>query len=363
MEKKKRMNIYSIEDQMSKYGITEEEANEKIRQIKNVNVFSIDWQMKKFNLSRNEAEKKISDIKSKLKESQNNMSEFDFNSMIPSKKEHWIKKGYKEEEAIELVKKNIEVATKNCNSFIEEVKINPDLNKKMNTNIHYWLEKGYSEDEARKILSKRQSTFNLEKCISKYGENEGYKIWKDRQVKWYSKTKDKLSKGDYLKFDSILKEFNGDENMAHQKFVERVININKSNFGKASKRSLKIFKQLIDICSDNNIEYNVGIDGNSEYYLYDKKSKKIYFYDFTISELNLIFEFNGKLFHSKDKGESKYNIIGVDIHKKYDIDLVKKELAERNGFEIVYLWEEDGFESNIKKSISIVRDRLDKAIQ
>ena len=90
MEKKKRMNIYSIEDQMNKYGITKEEAIEKIKQIKKVNVFSIDWQMKKFNLTKDEAEKKISDIKTKLKESQNNMSEFDFNSMIPSKKEHWI---------------------------------------------------------------------------------------------------------------------------------------------------------------------------------------------------------------------------------------------------------------------------------
>lgn len=358
MEKKKRMNIYSIQDQMSKYGITEEEAIEKIKKIKNVNVFSVHWQMEKFNLSKGEAEKKISDIKNKLKESQKNMSEFDFNSMIPSKKEHWIKKGYREEEAIELVRKNIEVATKNCNDFIEEVRTNPELNKKMNTNIHYWLDKGYSEDDARKILSKRQSTFNLEKCISKYGEDEGYKIWKDRQLKWYNKTKDKLSKGDYLKFDSILREFNGDENIAHQKFVERVININKSNFGKASKRSLKIFNQIIDICSKNDLEYNVGIDGNSEYYLYDKETKKIYFYDFTIRELNLIFEFNGKLFHSKHREESKYNIIGVDIQKKYDIDSVKKDLAEKNGFEVVYLWEEDGFESNIKKSISTIRDRL-----
>ena len=34
----------------------------------------------------------------------------------------------------------------------------------------YWIERGYSPDEAVKKVSERQSTFSLEKCISKYGE-------------------------------------------------------------------------------------------------------------------------------------------------------------------------------------------------
>lgn len=358
MEKKKRMNIYSIEDQMNKYGITKEEAIEKIKQIKKVNVFSIDWQMKKFNLTKDEAEKKISDIKTKLKESQNNMSEFDFNSMIPSKKEHWIKKGYTEEESLELVKKNIEKATNNCNSFIEQVKINPELNKKMTTNIHYWLNKGYTEDDAKAVLSKRQSTFNLSKCIDKYGEEKGYEIWKNRQINWYNKAKDKLSKGDYLKFESILGEFGGDEEMAHKKLTERLLNINKGKFGRASNRSLKIFNQLIEICDNHSIEYHVGKDDNSEYYIYDKESKKIYFYDFTIPEFKLIFEFNGKLWHSKELKENNKNIFNFDLSIQYSTDKLKKEIANKHGFEVIYLWEEDGFENNIKKSISIIRDRL-----
>ena len=97
MEKKKRMNIYSVEDQMRKYNLSREEAENKIKNIKNVNVFSIKWQMNKFKLTKEEAEIKISGIKNKLRESQESMSEFDFNAMVPSKKEHWIKKGYSEE--------------------------------------------------------------------------------------------------------------------------------------------------------------------------------------------------------------------------------------------------------------------------
>lgn len=103
---KKRMNIYSVKDQMEKYGISEEEAIEKIKQIKNVNVFSIEWQMKKFKISREEAIEKINSIKNKLKEAQNNMTEFEFNSMIPSKKEHWLKKGFSEQDAEKMVTEN-----------------------------------------------------------------------------------------------------------------------------------------------------------------------------------------------------------------------------------------------------------------
>jgi len=359
---KKRMNIYSVKDQMEKYGISEEEAIEKIKQIKNVNVFSIEWQMKKFKISREEAIEKINSIKNKLKEAQNNMTEFEFNSMIPSKKEHWLKKGFSEQDAEKMVTENKKKATQNCNDFIKRVKENPEKYKDvMTTQIGFYVKHGYSEKEANEILSKRQSTFSYTKCIEKYGDEEGHNIWKERQEKWYQKTKDKLSKGEYLKYDSILKEFDGNEEVADKVFVERISNISKSKFGKASKRSLKIFKQLIDICQRNEYEYYIGNmenDKGNEYYLFDKKDKKIYFYDFTIPKIKLIFEFNGKLWHSKEFLENNLNQFGFDLSNQFITDKLKKELAEKNGFEIIYLWEEDGFEHNIKKSTSILRERI-----
>lgn len=231
----------------------------------------------------------------------------------------------------------------------------------MTTQIGFYVKHGYSEKEANEILSKRQSTFSYTKCIEKYGDEEGHNIWKERQEKWYQKTKDKLSKGEYLKYDSILKEFDGNEEVADKVFVERISNISKSKFGKASKRSLKIFKQLIDICQRNEYEYYIGNmenDKGNEYYLFDKKDKKIYFYDFTIPKIKLIFEFNGKLWHSKEFLENNLNQFGFDLSNQFITDKLKKELAEKNGFEIIYLWEEDGFEHNIKKSTSILRERI-----
>jgi hypothetical protein len=355
---KKRMNIYSVQDQMEKYGISEEEAIEKIKQIKNVNVFSVDWQMKKFNISKEEALLKIESIKNKLRESQNSMSEFNFNAMIPSKREHWIKKGFSEEDANKMALENTKIATKNCNDFIKRVKENPDRYKDvMTTQIGFYLKRGFNESEANEIVKKRQSTFNYSKCIEKYGRNEGHRIWKERQEKWYEKTKDKLSKGDYLKYSSILEEFNGDDKIADKIFIERIINISKSRFNKASKSSMKIFNQLIDICDKNNLTYNCGIKNTSEYYIFSNINKRVYFYDFTIISLKLIFEFQGMKFHSKFENIG-FNELGIDLTNKFLNDRNKKELAEKNGFEVIYLWEEDGFEHNIQKSTSILLDRI-----
>ena len=58
-----------------------------------------------------------------------------------------------------------------------------------NTTLEYYLSKGMSEDEAKHALRKRQTTFSLEKCIEKYGEEEGIKRFKERQEKWLSNFK------------------------------------------------------------------------------------------------------------------------------------------------------------------------------
>ena len=43
--------------------------------------------------------------------------------------------------------------------------------------IEYYLKKGLNEEEAKLALKERQTTFSLEKCIKKYGFEEGTKKW------------------------------------------------------------------------------------------------------------------------------------------------------------------------------------------
>jgi hypothetical protein len=64
-------------------------------------------------------------------------------------------------------------------------------NRQYNTKIDYYINKGYSETEAKALLKERQTTFSLKKCIKEYGEEEGTKLWKERQEKWQNTLKSK----------------------------------------------------------------------------------------------------------------------------------------------------------------------------
>lgn len=69
-----------------------------------------------------------------------------------------------------------------------------------------------SEEEAKYALSERQCTFSLEKCVKKYGEEEGLKRFNIRQEKWQNtlnnksnKEKEEINKKRSVKYTYILK--------------------------------------------------------------------------------------------------------------------------------------------------------------
>lgn len=74
------------------------------------------------------------------------------------------------------------------NKKMSTVKANPHNNPKR---VEYYLHRGQSEKSARSSLSSSQSTFSLEKCVEKYGEDEGRLIWENRQFRWMNSFLDK----------------------------------------------------------------------------------------------------------------------------------------------------------------------------
>lgn len=104
-------------------------------------------------------------------------------------KEYWIKRGHSEEESLELSKNETKKNREKLKKILED---DPKyMTGKSWVSKEYWIKKGHSEEEAIKIVSEKQSTFSLEKCVEKYGEIEGKKIWIDRQYRWnksYKKT-------------------------------------------------------------------------------------------------------------------------------------------------------------------------------
>lgn len=176
-------------------------------------------------------------------------------------------------------------------------------NYNYNTTIEYYLNKGMSEEDAIKALHDRQKTFTFKKCIQKYGEEKGEKIFKERQQKWVK---------------SLCKSLNQHHNL--------------------TSLSSKIADDLIyNICLKLSIEIP-----NYEQVLIDVKKDISYAYDFCYN--NKIIEFNGDYWHCNPK-IYKENFYNKSKHKtakeiwKYDNQKIK--LARKQGFDVLVIWESD----------------------
>lgn len=273
-------NPLHIEHWINK-GYSKEEAKLQISKIQQNNSSKV---KNRFILSKKNMKDKVDNVNLYMKEK----SKFCI--------EYYLKRGYTEEES----KIEINKLQKYNNSKIK--------NHKSNRQLQYWLDKGYSEEESKNIISKLQCTFSKEKCIEKYGEIEGLKVFKERQRKWQ---------------ETLYN--NGNIKCGYSKISQELFN-----------KLLKYYKQKDRI----NIFYATK---NYEYNIYNNSN---YLYDFTDIKNNKIIEFQGDLYHANPKLYTNETYINPynpdmtmeDIHNK---DLNKKIIAEKNGFEVEYVWEYD----------------------
>ena len=197
-------------------------------------------------------------------------------------------------------------------------------NNSHTTQLPYWLEKtGGDEDEARKLLSERQSTFSLDICIKKHGEEKGTEIWQDRQDRWQKTLNDKPPEE-----------------------LERIARAKMGASGSISKAEKEIFEKLKDSYPemDNQLVLN------------DVNGKKLYIYDIVFK--NKIIEYNGDYWHCNPAiyddtffNKSKHKS-SIDIWKR---DEERASYARAMGYEILIIWERD-----YKKS---PRDIINKCTQ
>ena len=188
-----------------------------------------------------------------------------------------------------------------------EIRITP-------VNIEYWTKQGYTEDEAVEIIHKRQQTFTLEKCIEKYGPEDGYKRWKDRQDKWQKTLNDKSP--------------------------EEKARINRSKVYKHGSTSKKEKKFLDSIISDESY-HNVYINETGS--IVDLKYG------------NKIIEFYGDYWHCNPRDprfpDDFYNKnLHMTAKEKREFDNNRISKLKDLGYEIKIIWEMD-YDSNPDKTI------------
>lgn len=88
--------------------------------------------------------------------------------------------------------------SKKSKFYSEESKQKAAENRSYNTRVDYYLKSGLGLCAAIIALKERQAVGHLDKFIKRYGETEGKKKWRERQIKWmntlYSKTEEEKIK-------------------------------------------------------------------------------------------------------------------------------------------------------------------------
>lgn len=258
-------------------------------------------------------------------------------TLRPVNVEYWLKNGYTEEESILQIEGQKMVSLRGCiarfgekegtKKWEERENKRSEIGKKGSANIQYWLNKGYSENEAKIKLSIRQSTFSLEKCIEKYGKEEGLIKFNERQIKW-QKT---LYKNGKLK----------------------------SGYSEVSQ---ELFNKLIEKVDVNDINYFLFAKKGGEFVLSDDNG--FYRYDFTDLKNKKIIEYNGDDYHgnpNKYKAEDYPNPFRKDLTAKdiWDKDERKKLIANNKGFEVLVVWDSE-YKKNKQEIIDKCKNFLNK---
>jgi hypothetical protein len=116
-------------------------------------------------------------------------AEYIRNSKRPIRKEYWLEKGYSEEESILKAKQHKD--SNNKKGAKKNAERSPEDHRKDSPRcIEFYIERGYSE-EAKEKLYDFQNNFTIEKCIERYGMDEGIRKWEDRQERWQNTLKNK----------------------------------------------------------------------------------------------------------------------------------------------------------------------------
>jgi hypothetical protein len=231
--------------------------------------------------------------------------------------DYWLNKGYDRDEAkfkIECHLMNTERAFISKYGEIEgKLKYKEKKDKEGKASPRkkqYWLDKGYSDDEAKTKISEIQKTFTLEKCIEKYGEEDGKKRFTERQNIWQKSLTN-----------------NGNIKMGY------------------SKISQELFYKLLETYDINYRDKINFATHNGEFRL-NNPNGGVYIYDFIDIDNRKIIEYNGDMYHANPK-KYKENDTPHPYRKDktakeiWALDKIKIKTAEDNGYEVLIIWDSE----------------------
>lgn len=205
------------------------------------------------------------------------------------------------------------------------------------TTLEYYTSRGYSLEEAEILRSERQTTFSLEICIEKYGEEAGRKRWEERQEKWLAT------------LDALPEE-------EKKRIYDAKIQALSSTYSKISKEMFDLVVEAYDF------DYLPWYGGSEKVITTPDGT---FMPDFMHE--NKIIEFYGDFWHANPRkygAEDTLNFPGYGgptIHKASDIwekDAVRINALKALGNEVLIIWERDyknDPEGTIEKCLEFLR--------
>lgn len=241
-------------------------------------------------------------------------ADFERNSRRPIRKEYWTKKGYSTAEAETLATETKQRNNNTGGAASAITKVRKVTSKRC---PEYFIARGYSEEESAALVSQGQKYFSKEICIEKHGEEKGIAIWQERQDRWQASL--------------------------DQKSDEEKARINRLKISKGSTVSAAE-KIIIDQLSKT-----FAVD--SQFTLFES-NKKQYVYDIVYNKK--IIEYHGDFWHSNPNKYSADHInprTKIKASDKWKNDSAKIEFAQRQGYEVLVVWESD-FKQHPEKTVN-----------
>ena len=188
---KKRVDSPRVPLYWENLGFSQEEAKAKSKaEWRKSSVRCIEYWLNK-GLSLEDAKEEVRKIQNngKYLKGRKMTEEQKLNQSIAMKKlnnlEYWVEKYGEELGKVEFTKHKERLKLNGAKANQIRRENDPDTFKKSTIRRpEYWINQGYTEEEAKLIVSQKQSR-GLDFYISKYGEEEGTKRWKERNEKWY----------------------------------------------------------------------------------------------------------------------------------------------------------------------------------
>ena len=230
--------------------------------------------------------------------------------------------------------------------------------------LGYWIKNGYTEDEALEKVKEIQATNCLDRYIKKYGVAEGTQKFNDRRDNWKeTMNSPSIGRKRSLGLWRYIERYGEVE--GERRYTEMRIKRNsKCSIGRASKESVEAFSEIIDILNGYNIKYYIGVEGNKEWHIFNKKEKKMFFYDLTIPSLGVIVEYHGEGFHPNPKwtqeklDEWTQVRTGKDAKEVLDYTEIKNLTATENGWTVFEI-----FSSEVSNTVPKIKEVILESIR